>query len=122
LTTFDAPGGVQSCTRRLRSDTPLQALTLLNDRAFVEIAQGLAARILRECPEPATDQQRLEHAIGICLGRPPLEPELKTLEAVLAQERAESPQSRPRGGHAPPPDWVTIARILLNLDEFVTRE
>ncbi len=44
LTTFDAPGGVQACTRRLRSDTPLQALTLLNDPAFVEIARGLAAR------------------------------------------------------------------------------
>ena len=42
LTTFDAPGGVQSCTRRLRSNTPLQALTLLNDPAYFEIAQGLA--------------------------------------------------------------------------------
>ena len=44
LTTFDAPGGVQACTRRLRSNTPLQALTLLNDPAMVEIAQALAAR------------------------------------------------------------------------------
>ena len=52
LTTFDAPGGVQTCTRRFRSNTPLQALTLLNDPAFVEIAQGLAARIVRRAASP----------------------------------------------------------------------
>ncbi len=69
LTTFDAPGGVQTCTRRLRSDTPLQALTLLNDPAFFEIAGGLAARILEDCPDPATDRQRLRHAFLLCLAR-----------------------------------------------------
>ncbi len=44
LTTFDAPGGVQACTRRLRSNTPLQALTLLNDPAMVEIGRALPGR------------------------------------------------------------------------------
>ena len=87
LTTFDAPGGVQSCTRRLRSNTPLQALTLLNDPALIEIAQGLAARILAERPAPATDRDRLEQALLLCLGRPAAAGELKTLENVLAQER-----------------------------------
>ena len=53
LTTFDAPGGVQTCTRRLRSNTPLQALTLLNDPAMVEIAQALAARIVARAARPA---------------------------------------------------------------------
>jgi mono/diheme cytochrome c family protein len=121
LTTFDAPGGVQTCTRRLRSDTPLQALTLLNDPAFFEIAGGLAARILADCPEPSTDRARLRHAYLLCLARSPSDRELSTLETVLIDERAEFK------GHgtptaAVPPEWVTVARVLLNLDEFVTRE
>ncbi|ODT98534.1 MAG: hypothetical protein ABS79_05745, partial [Planctomycetes bacterium SCN 63-9] len=48
LTVFDAPNGTQSCTRRLRSNTPLQALTLLNDQSSIEISEALAGRILRE--------------------------------------------------------------------------
>ena len=77
LTTFDAPGGVQTCTRRFRSNTPLQALTLLNDPAFVEIARGLAARILAELPAPASDRERIDHAFRLCLGRRPLDRELR---------------------------------------------
>jgi hypothetical protein len=133
LTTFDAPSGMQTCTRRLRSDTPLQALTLLNDPAFVEIAEGLAARIVSEMPEPATDRDRIRHAFMLCLGRPALERELKLLETVLKQERADcagpqSPASSPapattrQVGPSLSSPWVTVARVLLNLDEFVTRE
>jgi mono/diheme cytochrome c family protein len=133
LTTFDAPGGVQSCTRRLRSNTPLQALTLLNDPAFVEIAQALAQRIISERPEPASDRQRLQYAVSLCLGRPPLDRELQLLETVLAQERAEGANLRtstiggvaasaPRDPCSPTAPWITVARVLLNLDEFVTRE
>jgi mono/diheme cytochrome c family protein len=133
LTTFDAPGGVQTCTRRLRSNTPLQALTLLNDPASFEIAQGLAARILAERPAPATDRDRLERAFQLCLGRPASPSELETLEKLLEQERAEpvpaekhravsrTSSSGSRGSVIGYP-WVTIARVLLNLDEFVTRE
>ena len=83
LTTFDAPGGVQSCTRRVRSNTPLQALTLLNDPAYFEIAQGLATRILAERPAPASDRDRLEYAFEICLGRKGTDQEMKTLETML---------------------------------------
>ena len=134
LTTFDAPGGVQTCTRRLRSNTPLQALTLLNDPAFVEIAQRLAARILTEQPEPATDRQRIEYGFLLCLGRPASTRELDTVEAVLEEERSEfanppartasttGRQSRGTGGQSSSTPWVTIARVLLNLDEFITRE
>ncbi|MGP0064265.1 MAG: PSD1 and planctomycete cytochrome C domain-containing protein [Isosphaeraceae bacterium] len=120
LTTFDAPGGVQTCTRRLRSDTPLQALTLLNDPAFFEIAGGLAARILADCPHPATDRDRIRYAFLLCLSRPPSDRELETLERVLIEERAESRSSGARTD-AVPPEWLTVARVLLNLDEFVTR-
>jgi hypothetical protein len=133
LTTFDAPGGVQSCTRRLRSNTPLQALTMLNDPALIEIADGLAGRILADRPAPATDCDRLERAFLICLGRPASQRELDTLQAVLEEERAElsaaarneasrsdTQPDRPRPSSRSP--WVTVARVLLNLDEFVTRE
>jgi hypothetical protein len=127
LTTFDAPGGVQSCTRRLRSNTPLQALTLLNDPAAIELARGLAARLLQEPSAAAGDRNRLERAFLICLGRPASQSELKALETVLAQEREElkpDPRvSRPeKGASSVVAPWVTVARILLNLDEFVTRE
>jgi mono/diheme cytochrome c family protein len=114
LTTFDAPGGAQTCTRRFRSNTPLQALTLLNDPAFVEIARALARRIEIDRPRPASDRQRLRYAFVLCLGRVPTSRELETLEAVLRQEAAVDDKI----GSA----WMTVARVLLNLDEFVTRE
>jgi mono/diheme cytochrome c family protein len=118
LTTFDAPGGVQACTRRLRSDTPLQALTLLNDPAFVEMARGLAARILADRPPPAGDRQRVEHAFLLCLGRRPVDREYRLFEDYLKAERAHQPES----GGPTSAEWIGLARILLNLDEFMTRE
>jgi hypothetical protein len=114
---FDAPGRVQACTRRLRSDIPLQALTLLNDEAFVEIARTLAERLLAELPSPASDRARIEYAFRLCLGRPPADREIRELEDVLEQERGVE-SSRSNGF----PAWMTVARILLNLDEIVTRE
>jgi mono/diheme cytochrome c family protein len=124
LTTFDAPFGVQTCTRRFRSNTPLQALTMLNDPAFVEIAAGLAARILSERPDPASDRDRILHGIMLCLGRPALDRELDMLETVLEQERADGAAANPTrpGDPSPSAPWITVARVLLNLDEFVTRE
>src|SRR5436305_2717958 len=85
LTVFDAPDSNSTCTRRNRSNTPLQALTLLNDQAFFEFAQGLAARVLTEAK--ASDEQRLRQAFQLCLARPPREPELKRLGDLLAQQR-----------------------------------
>ena len=114
LTTFDAPGGMQTCTRRFRSNTPLQALTLLNDPAFIEIARGLAARIVTERPPPASDAARINYAFKLCLGRAPSERELETLATLL---RRETEANDTIGS-----SWETVARVLLNLDEFVTRE
>ncbi len=114
LTTFDAPGGVQTCTRRFRSNTPLQALTLLNDPACFEFAQGLAARIKSERPRPASDLERLHYGFMLCLGRAPSDREFETLEILLRKE-AEADDTIGSS-------WMTIARVLLNLDEFVTRE
>jgi hypothetical protein len=120
LSTFDGPGGVQTCTRRLRSNTPLQALTLLNDPAFVEIARGLAARILADRPATAGDGDRIDHAFQLCLGRRPLDRERRALEDYLKAERSGGPGDSARS--PTPSEWVGLARILLNLDEFVTRE
>ncbi|HRE08855.1 MAG TPA: DUF1553 domain-containing protein, partial [Opitutaceae bacterium] len=69
LAVFDAPDAFSACTRRIRSNTPLQALTLLNDRQFVEFAEALAARILRA--GGPDDSARLAFAFQLCLSRPP---------------------------------------------------
>ena len=111
FTLFDAPDGTRSCTRRLRSNTPLQALTLLNDEAFVECARALATRIMEN--EPA-DDSRLDFAFQSCLGRTPNSHERQRLHALLKQERANAKDEASA--------WITVARVVLNLDEFITRE
>ncbi len=107
LPTFDAPDGNTACTRRARSNTPLQALTLANDRVFVEIAAGLGARIVREGGPDAAS--RIRRAFTLCLSRLPSPAE--------ADRLAQFVSSRP-----PHEAWQAAARVLLNLDEFITRE
>jgi mono/diheme cytochrome c family protein len=107
LTVFDAPDASTTCTRRNRSNTPLQALTMLNDQAQVELAQALAARIQRESGMGSVE--KMEFAFRLCLAREPNARELKRLTQLLG----------------PTPDderWTILARVLLNLDEFITRE
>ncbi len=109
LAVFDAPDAFSACTRRLRSNTPLQALTLLNDAAFVELADALAQRIQAEAPEA----QRLEFGFRLCTGRKPNAVERTRLQTLLDEE------SRDGDVRAA---WQTCARVLLNLDETITRE
>ena len=92
LNVFDAPDGQSSCTRRIRSNTPLQALTLLNDAAFYEFAQALQKRI---------EDEGLESAFIRCTTRKPTTQELELLEQL---------------------DSLGAARALLNLDETINRE
>ncbi len=108
LTVFDASEALSTCTRRNRSNTPLQALTLLNDQGFYEFAQALAQRIQRECSED--DGERIAFAFRLCLGRSPSERERQALERLL-QRQAKAQDA-----------WISVARVLLNLDEFITRE
>jgi hypothetical protein len=125
LVTFDAPDASVTCTRRNRSNTPLQALTLLNDAGFYEYAQALGGRIVRE--EPGTDAARLRHAFRLCLAREPTARELNRLESFLARQRSDFAE-KPEEAKAVSPNapdrapWVMVARVLLNLDEFITRE
>jgi hypothetical protein len=123
LAVFDAPDAFSACTRRIHSNTPLQALTLLNDRQFYELAQGLAARLFREGPKSDTD--RLDFAFRLCVARAPKPDEKKTLQQLLAQqlEGNESVSSSSAGTNASVfAAWTTVARVLLNLDETITRE
>lgn len=132
---MDAPTSETACVRRERSDTPLQALTLLNDAVFVEAAQALARRVLKECTGSAEDRARL--AFRLCLTRTPRPEELKSLVAFhhhqLARFQAGKLDAAPIAGidaKNPPTGvdvndlaaWTTVARALLNLDETVTKE
>jgi hypothetical protein len=126
--TFDLPDISRSCSRRERSNTPLQALNLLNDPVFMETAQALAVRILNEVPD-GDDSQRLEHGFLLTLSRSPRPAESERLLGYLQQQReilsgeAESAgallQNTSRTDGA---EWVTLASVLLNLDEFIHRE
>jgi hypothetical protein len=132
LMTFDAPGGNVTCTRRVHANTPLQALTLANDRAFFEIAQGLGSRVLRE--GPSDDAGRVALAFRLCLTREPTSAEQERLiEFLQAQRRAFAGNEKAAAevaGKGWPESvdvaqaaaWTSVARVLLNLDEFVTRE
>jgi hypothetical protein len=132
LMTFDAPDSNVCVVRRERSNTPLQALTLLNDVVFVECAQGLARRLFTA--EKGSTADRLRDAFRICLARPPTAAELERLTRLHA-ELSRLCQSKPEqaaklaGKDVPlgvnvaeAATWVALSRALLNLDEFVTRE
>ncbi|MEI7685821.1 MAG: PSD1 and planctomycete cytochrome C domain-containing protein [Planctomycetota bacterium] len=108
LMAFDAPDSNTACTRRNRSNTPLQALTLLNDKAYVEFAQALAKRVARE--GGGDNAEKLRHAFRLCLARDPSPAELTRLRSLLAALEGQ------------PDAWVQVSRALLNLDEFITRE
>ncbi len=132
LTVFDAPDAGSACTRRNRSDTPLQALTLLNDQAFFECAQGLAARVLKE--GGAGDDDRLAYGFRLCTARRPNAHEREVLVRLLVKQRdkyAATPEEAKRLAPAELPNgadpvefaaWTAIGRVLLNLDETITRE
>ncbi|MBK9169943.1 MAG: PSD1 domain-containing protein [Bryobacterales bacterium] len=113
LMVFDAPDTTTTCTRRSRSNTPLQALTLLNDEGYFEMAGALAARMTREVPEGG--QARLRHGFRLCMAREPEAEEVARLERFFKQQLDAAPEDESRA-------WLQVARVFLNLDEFITRE
>ena len=126
LIVFDAPDSTTTCTRRNRSNTPLQALTLLNDAGFMEYASAFADRLLRE---RSTDADRIDWAFRLCVARVPSERERQRVQEFVGQLRrqlADQPQEVARlAGQAHQLDravWTLTARALLNLDECITRE
>ena len=137
LKVFDAPDGLAACTRRIRSNTPLQALTLLNDPAFIELSMGLANRLLTEA---ATAEERIRLGFQLCLNREPDAEEVRLLTGLVAQQTKEfaaqassakaivvhaetlGQATRPVTGDAAFSAWTMAARVMLNLDETITRE
>jgi hypothetical protein len=131
LTAFDCPDANTTCVERRASNTPLQALTTLNNECFVEAAQAMAKRALAAAPD---DHQRLSLALRWCISRTPTHGELEAFAELLATARswyaAYPHDAQVAVGTFQPQDvsppeaaaWVATVRILLNLDEFLTRE
>jgi mono/diheme cytochrome c family protein len=134
LSIFDAPNGNVTCTRRIRSNTPLQALTLANDEAFVEFAQAMGQRVFSEAPaDPAA---RAEYAFRVCLSRSPTAAEKEALAQLAKQEtetfakdQAAAKELLPKGCESLTSAQVSelaaaisLCRVILNLDETISRE
>ena len=132
LMTFDSPDSNTACIRRTRSNTPLQALTLLNDHVFVDCARSFARKITSEVK--STDEDRLRYAFRRALAREPDPVEMSVLAKLLDDQEqvfasGEGSAAKVAGPGFPgelsqeqAAAWTTVARTILNLDEFVTRE
>jgi hypothetical protein len=130
---FDAPSRETCTVRRPRTNTPLQALTTLNDPAFVEAAQALARRILAEGgPDP---EHQAAYALRLCVVRAPRPDEIERIVALFTTERAQFQSDAQAAaalagaeGESAPSDlaaraaWTVVANVLLNLDETITKE
>ena len=134
LVTFDAPDSNTCLAMRSRSNTPLQALTLWNDTVFWDAARSLGRRVLTaDLPDSVT--KRAQYIFRICLARDPGAAELSAIIQLFEENRAlgaaDSKQMRLIVGDLPGSDerklpelmgWIAVARALMNLDEFVTKE
>ncbi len=135
LLVFDAPPADTSCTRRTRSNTPLQALTTLNEQTFVEAAQAMGLRVYREGGED--NHSRARFAFRLCTGREPTGSELKSIlnfweeqyqhfedrTAAALQVALADPKTVPAEANIHKvAAWAMVSRALLNLDETITRE
>ena len=137
LVTFDAPNGDFSCVRRTRSNTPLQALMTLNETVSMECAQGLAALVLKE--GGTTDDQRITYAFRRVLSRPPSSVERSEIKGLLARQQKriaegwvnpfelaigknELPKVPAGTTPAQLAAYAAVSRVLLNLDEAITKE
>ena len=129
LMTFDGTSREFCTVRRGRTNTPLQALTMLNDEAYFEAAQGLAARVLKEA-QPA---ERATYAFRLVTGRAPSAAEVERIAAAHGSHlerfrNAAADAVRLSGGYriegvdaAEQAAWTLVANSLLNLDEALTR-
>jgi hypothetical protein len=129
--TFDAPTGEACIARREVSDTPLQALTLLNDQVFMEVAQELGRTMADAAGE--TDETRAAKLFRRCIVRPPAPEELAALIDFVRQQRQrfaakELDPAKIAGATTADGDiveratWTAAARAILNLDEAVTKD
>lgn len=135
LQAFDTPAGDAPCTRRVRSNTPLQALTTLNEPLFVDCARGLAEVTLASAD--TSTEARIAYAFRRCTGRAPQPDEISVLQSFLQRQQARlaagelSPDAilsaadrRVNGAYDKTElaAWTLLARAVLNLDETITRQ
>lgn len=111
LSTFDVPNGETACVRRVKSNTPLQALMTLNETMSLEAAKALAQRMQKE--GGSSDDGRIAYGFKLCTARTPTAAETQTLRELLQRQAARS------GGIDA---YTVVARVLLNLDETITKE
>jgi hypothetical protein len=134
MATFDAPSREICTVRRVRTNTPLQAFVTLNDPVYVEAAQALARRIVRE--GGATSEERARFGLRLCLARPPQSEQVQRVLALYETERehyrkdakaAREMATDPLGPLLTGMDsaelaaWTVVANILLNLDGVLTK-
>ena len=134
MATFDAPSREICNIRRIRTNTPLQAFVTLNDPVYVEAAQALARRIVRNGGE--TPEQRAHFALQLCLTRPPEAKQIKILIELYESEKAfyetdpDAAQQMATNPLGPLPtgmkkeelaSWTVVSNVLLNLDEILTK-
>jgi hypothetical protein len=137
MANFDGPNADFACARRTRSNTPLAALTGLNEPIFVEAARAMALRVLRE--GGADDTRRIDYALLLCVSRPARPAERETLLGLLQSHRRRlaegwlNPREVTTGDPAKLPAlpdgatpqdaaaWTLVARVLLNLDETISK-
>lgn len=129
MATFDAPSRELCTVRRIRTNTPLQALVTMNDPAFIEAARALAARVLHEGGQ--TIESRARYALALCLVRPPREAQVKALVKLVEGETAHYRKNtdaaktlvaKPKAAEVESlAAWTVAANVLLNLDAVLTR-
>ncbi len=134
MATFDAPSRETCVVRRPKTNTPLQAFVTLNDPAYVEMAQALARRIVRE--GGPTAEERAQYALTLCLARPPRPEQVKQIVALYESELeryrkdakaaltlATDPLGPLPAGTAADDlaAWTVVANVLLNLDGVLTK-
>lgn len=136
FTTFDAPDFQSVCTARARSNTPLQSLTMANDAAMFEMAKGFGARLLATVhgDDSSANRERIRLAFRICYSRDPSQRELELMERYWNSEFAGFRKSPTAAKSIAPAKvgtsselaigaaWTSVARTLMNTDEFITRE
>ena len=132
LPLFDSPDGVTACTRRDRSNVPIQALTSLNDPTFVEAARAMGQRVVNA--RLNADRDRIAFLFRQSLSRDPQTKEQQLLESLLKKQRAElstnAADVNQIVGNTGKTDfdprelavWIIVSRVILNLDEMITRE
>ena len=123
LITFDCPDSNVTCVKRNISNTPLAALTTLNNSVFTDSAKAMAKRLIEECE---TDSERIALGFTLCTAREATPEETAAFTQLLKQARdyytANDEAAKTFNGDAEASSWAVVTRVFLNLDEFITRE